>query len=92
MKTHKTRRLLERSEENVSLSSLYLSGNEIEFEQFVQFIENHFLEKLHVRGRFRYPDRDFGMMRWDQPRQLSFRTDIDLILSEIVKHDVLKIF
>ena len=89
MKTYKARRLLEHSEENVSLSSLYISCNEIEFEEFVQFIENHFLEKLHVRGRFRFPRRDFGMLR--QPRQLSFRTDFDLILSEIVKHDVLKI-
>ena len=90
MKTYKARTLLEHSEENLSLSSLYISCNEIEFEEFVQFIENHFLEKLHVRGRFRFPHRDFGMMR--QPRQLSFRTDFDLILSEIVKHDVLKIF
>ena len=93
MKTYKARTLLEHSEENLSLSSLYISCNEIEFEefvQFVQFIENHFLEKLHVRGRFRFPHRDFGMMR--QPRQLSFRTDIDLILSEIVKHDALNIF
>ena len=90
MKTYKARTLLEHSEENLSLSSLYISCNEIEFEEFVQFIENHFLEKLHVRGRFRFPRRDFGMLR--QPRQLSFRTDFDLILSEIVKHDVLKIF
>ena len=85
MKTHKTRRLLERYKENVSLSSLYLSGNEIEFEQFVQFIENHFLEKLHVRGRFRFPDSDFGMERQHSPRQLSFRTDFDLILSNSKK-------
>ena len=59
MKTYKARTLLEHSEENLSLSSLYISCNEIEFEefvQFVQFIENHFLEKLHVRGRFRFPD------------------------------------
>ena len=91
MKTHKTRRLLERSEENVSLSSLYLSGNEIEFEKFVQFIEDHFLEKLHVHGRFRFP-REIDMMGRHSPRQLSFRTDFDLILSKIVKHDALKFF
>ena len=37
--------------QNVSLSSLYLSGYLPEFE-LIEFIEKQSLEKLHVRGRF----------------------------------------
>ena len=84
MKTHKVKWLIERSEQNVSLSSLYLSANLIEFDEFVRFIEEHFLEKLHVRGRF-----SPGHLSIFE-RQLPFRTDFDLIISKIVKHDALK--
>ena len=87
MKTFKTRHFLK--QENVSLSSLHLSGNWIDLTQFVEFIEEHFLEKLHVRGRFRCPRRSdfgwyggFGMERPLSPREILFRTDIDLILSK----------
>ena len=73
---------------DVSLSSLYLSGNWIELNQLIYFIEEHFLEKLHIRGSFfdfqTDVREDFGGP-WREPSQLSFRTDFDLILSSIVQ-------
>ena len=73
---------------DVSLSSLYLSGNWIELNQLIYFIEEHFLEKLHIRGSFFDFQTDlrkkFGPP-WREPSQLSFRTDFDLILSSIVQ-------
>ena len=91
MKTFKTRQIL--NKENVSLSSLHLSGNWIKFTEFVEFVENHFLRKLHVRGRFRFPRRSLaGWRRGHSPSELSDRTDLDLIISKIIKNDVLKIF
>ena len=98
MKTHKVKWLIERSEQNVSLSSLYLSANLIEFDEFVRFIEEHFLEKLHVRGRFRFPDRSWSYHGpWDNelsPRERLFenRTDFNLILSNIIKNHNLKVY
>ena len=92
LKTFKAGRILKK--ENVSLSSLHLSGYWIEFTKFVEFIEKHFLEKLHVRGRFRFPRSrsriwpDHGFRgRELSPRELLFtiRTDFDLILSKIIK-------
>ena len=88
MKTFKTRQIL--NKENVSLSSLHLSGNWIKFTEFVEFVENHFLRKLHVRGRFR-------SMRYQERFQpLSterfIRTDFDLILSKNKKNDESTVF
>ena len=53
LKTDKTLEIFKK--QNVSLSSLDLSGYWIEF-ALIKFIEKHSLEKLHVRGRFRFPD------------------------------------
>ena len=53
LKTFKTLEILKN--QNVCLSSLDLSGYWIEF-ALVEFIEKHSLEKLNVRGRFRFPD------------------------------------
>ena len=81
---------------DVSLSSLYLSGNWIELNELIYFIEEHSLEKLHVRGSFFDSRTDLreefrGYTFYSRspfpelsPGQLSFRTDFDLILSKTV--------
>ena len=107
LKTFKTAHLLQGqksfpgnqflSHHAVSLSSLYLSCNWIELNQLIYFIEEHSLEKLHVRGSFFDSRTDLreefrGYTFYSRspfpelsPGQLSFRTDFDLILSKIVK-------
>ena len=95
MKTWKTGNILKGQKyftgHDVSLSSLYLSGNWIELNQLIYFIEQqHSLEKLHVRGSF-FDFRTDLREEFDapfpehSPRQLSFRTDFNLILSTIVQ-------
>ena len=67
LKTDKTLEIFKK--QNVFLSSLDLSGYWIEF-ALIEFIEKHFLEKLHVRGRFRFPDTSGSWV-------FAIRTDLD---------------
>ena len=67
LKTDQTLEIFKK--QNVSLSSLDVSGYWIEF-ALIEFIEKHSLEKLHVRGRFRFPDTSGS-------RIFAIRTDFD---------------
>ena len=72
LKTGKTLEIFKK--QNVSLSSVDVSGYWIEF-ALIEFIEKHSLEKLGVRGRIRFLDTSDS----DRPSewQIPIRKDFD---------------